>query len=113
MLDLAFNSKELRTICESEAPAKRKLGVNVAALLKHRVADLRAATSIKDLLVGKPRLLDDSSNQYMVVDLCDGYRVIFCANHPNNPLTESGKIDWLRVSRIKILWIGSDYDRIQ
>ncbi len=111
-MELAFDSKPLRTICESEAYAKRKFGVKVANDLKHRLADLRAAKSTKDLLAGGPRLLDGSTDQHMVVDLGDGYRLIFCANHPNNPMAESGKVDWLKVSRIKILEIESDYDYI-
>lgn len=108
-LELAFDSKSLRTICESEAHARRELGPTVAEILKHRLADLRAATSVRDLLVGWPRTLDSESHQHMVVDLCDGYYVVFCANHPNNPMTESGQLDWSKVNRIKILRIESDH----
>jgi proteic killer suppression protein len=109
-LELAFESKSLRTLCESEAHAKRKLGPTVAEVLKHRLADLRAATSVKDLLVGLPRVLDGTDHQHMVIDLYDHYRVVFCANHPNNPVAESGKLDWPKVSRIKILRIEGDHD---
>ena len=44
-LELAFESKELRDVCENEAEAKRQLGDSVAEMLKHRLADLNAATS--------------------------------------------------------------------
>lgn len=107
-LELAFKSKELRTICESEAHAKCNLGSKVAEALKHRLADLRAATSIVDLVAGRPRIADGGHSQQMIVDLCDGYRITFCANHPNNPVTEHGKLDWTKVSRIKILGIERD-----
>jgi hypothetical protein len=46
----------------------------------------------------------------MAVDLCDGYRIVFDANHPNIPLTETGSIDWAKVSRIKILRIDNNND---
>lgn len=108
-LELAFDSRSLRSICESEAQAQRELGLSVAEMLKHRLADLRAATSINDLMVGQPRELDSAQINHIVVDLCAGYLMIFCANHPNNPLTESGKIDWPKVSRIKILRIEGDH----
>jgi proteic killer suppression protein len=104
-LELAFDSESLRTICESEAYAKRELGSKIAEILKHRLADLCAATSIKDLVAGNPRILDGTDNQQMVVDLSDSHRIVFCANHPNKPEAETGKLDWLKVSRIKILGI--------
>ena len=109
-MELAFDSKSLRTICESEAFAKRELGTVVAEVLKHRLADLRAATFVTDIVAGRPRVLDGVGNQHMVVDLCDAHRMDFCANHPNNPVTRAGELDWAKVSRIKILRIEGDYD---
>lgn len=109
-LDLAFDSKLLRTICENEEEAVHELGQPVGEVLKHRLADLRAAVSVNDLLVGRPRILDgDIQNLHMIIDLCDGYQVIFSANHPNNPTGENGKTDWQKVSRIKILRIERNY----
>jgi proteic killer suppression protein len=109
LLEIAFDSRLLRTICESEALAKRELGSTVAEALKHRLADMRAATSVKDLLVGHPRVLDGTNGQHMIIDLYGGYQIIFCANHPNNPVMEAGTLDWLRVSRIKLLRIERNH----
>jgi hypothetical protein len=106
-LELAFESRELRDICESEAEARRHLGDSVAEMLKHRLADLDAASSPKDLLVGQPRLGADTET--MVIDLCEGHRLVFTANHPNNPTTPDGKLDWTRVRRIRILRIESEH----
>jgi len=109
-LDLAFDSRELRTICENEDDAIRELGSSVAQALKHRLADLRAALSIADLLVGNPRIVEDETqNKTMFIDLRDDYQVVFCANHPKNPVLEDGKIDWSKVSRIKIMRIERNY----
>ena len=107
-LELAFETRPLRTICENESHAKCEFGSTVAEALKHRLADLRAATSIIDLVAGRPRVSDGANSQHMVVDLCGGYRIVFCPNHPNNPVTESGKLDWPKATRIKILGIESD-----
>ena len=71
-------------------------------MLKNRLADMRAAKSAKDLVAGKPRTED---SQYMVVDLSEGYTIVFKANHTNNPLTEASDLDWAKVTRIKILRI--------
>jgi hypothetical protein len=109
-LELAFDSKLLRTICENDEHAKRQLGRSVAEILKHRLADLRAAASPKDLVAGRPRVLHGGDRQYMAVDLPDGYRVVFSANHAKNPMTETGDLDWARVGRIKILNIERGHE---
>jgi proteic killer suppression protein len=107
-LELAFDTKVLRTICESEAHARRELGSHVAEALKHRLADLRAATSPKDLVAGRPRELATKSQRRMALDLSDGLSIVFCANHPKAPLTAGGDLDWSRVNRVKILRIGKE-----
>lgn len=106
-LELAFESKELRDVCENEAEAKRQLGDSVAEMLKHRLADLNAATSPRDLIAGRPRLSEDG--QRMIVDICAGSYLIFAANHPKNPTTSNGDLDWGRVNRIRILGVGDDH----
>ena len=105
-MELAFDDKSLRTLCESEAPARRELGLEVAEVLKRRLADLCAATSVKDLVAGQPRELDAA---HMAVDLCDGHRIVFCANHSSNPMTETGDLDWSKVNRVKVLRIERDH----
>jgi hypothetical protein len=105
-LELAFETKSLRDICESEERATIELGEAVGEALRHRLADLVAATSTKDVLVGRPRRVDD----YMVIDLGTTQRLVFKANHVENPKTESNDIDWNRVSRIKLLRIEGDHD---
>jgi hypothetical protein len=102
-LELAFESQALRTICEDEDRAREELDPTVAEMLKHRLADLRAAKTPKDLLVGHPRVGDDSG--WMVVDLAGDSRIVFKANHVKNPVGKDGELDWSRVSRIKILRI--------
>lgn len=108
-MQIAFDKKSLRQICESECKAKSDLGAKVADVLKRRLADLRAATCVNDLVAGRPRTLESARREKMVVEICDGFRLIFCVNHSNIPVLESGEVDWSRVNRIKILEIGSDH----
>ena len=105
-MELAFETKLLREICESEETAKRELGTKVAEELKRRLADLRAAASVGDLPVAKPRKMSETC----VFDLADGYKLSFSPNHSNNPLLKSGKIDWAKVARIKILSIEPHHE---
>lgn len=102
-MELAFESQALRSICEDEDRARQELDPSVAEMLKHRLADLRAAKTPKDLLVGHPRL--DESGNWMIVDLSGASRIVFKANHVKNPTGKNGELDWSRVNRIKILRI--------
>ncbi len=104
-LELAFASKSLRTSCENECQATLEFNARLAEMLKHRLADLRAATSPRDLVTGRPRIVRDAGGEYMMIDLAEDYRLAFTANHTKNPVAESNDIDWAKVTRIKILWI--------
>ena len=103
-MEIAFETKELRTICEIEAHAQDRLGDETAGAPKRRLADIRSAETISDLIAGRPRELDNGTGQ-MVIDLYSNYRLVFCANHPSNTVADIGNLDWSRVSRVKILSI--------
>ncbi len=107
-LDLAFNTIELRKICENEVYAKQKLGPIASTSLKHRLADLLAASSINDIIVGNLRPLDNNNKQ-MIIDITEDYVMVFSQNHRKVLTDDLGKIDWYKTTRIKILYIGS-YD---
>jgi proteic killer suppression protein len=103
-LELSFANKPLRQLCESSVNANRKLGVDTANELRRRVADLRAATSVQDLIMGAPR---EAPVGQIALDVGPCFQITFCANHNIVPKAESGAIDWSKVSRVKILAIES------
>jgi len=105
LLELAFVNKALRQLCENSAKANRELGNGVADRLRRRVADLRAATCVSDLLVGTPEEISRTDQPQIIIDLRNGFQIRFCANHNTVPKHESGAIDWSKVSRVKILAI--------
>ena len=102
-MDLSFDTQLLRNLCESDKKAKQKLGHDVADQLRRRIADLRAAETIDDLAASPPYGLDGSAS--LAVELCDGWRVVFAANHTEMPVVSSGAIDWSVVDRIRIVAI--------
>jgi len=108
-LELAFSSVQLRIICENESHAKKELGSEVALVLKRRLADLAAAKSIQDLVVGDLRYLDGLNKNQMTIDLCDGHRLVFSANHPTNLATSTHELNWQKVSRLKLLRIENEH----
>ncbi|HRJ54976.1 MAG TPA: hypothetical protein PLV64_01740 [Anaerolineales bacterium] len=106
-MDLAFENTAIRNICEDEKEAERELGPSVSRILQHRLADFNAAMNINDILVGNPQVCEYSlhDRKEMAIDFHSDYRLIFRANHPQNPLDEMGRVDWTKVRRIKILRI--------
>ena len=109
-MELAFESRELRSVCEQESTANEQLGTEIAKALRNRLADLRAATSIADLIVGNPRTIEAGAMACLCIDLGDGCQLVLRPNHPENPVTDSGSIDWPKVRRIKVTHIGGKYD---
>jgi hypothetical protein len=105
-LVLAFDTKPLRDLCESAEIAENVLGAAVANALRRRLADLRAAESARDLVVGHPRPLREDSTHEMVIDIDQDVQLVFRVNHPSPPMTSDGAVDWARVNRVKILLIG-------
>ena len=71
--------------------------------LKHRLADMVAATNPSDLLAGCPRVGTDPST--MVVELGNGYVLLFASNHVRRRHTSDGHVNWAKVSRVRILEI--------
>lgn len=104
-MELAFESKELREICQNEQEMVRQLGAALSEALKRRLSDLRAAPSVRDLPAGEPRIVDAGHSECMVINLDRMRRLVFAANHIKNPTAADGSVDWTRVSRIKILRI--------
>ena len=105
LLELAFATKSLRELCESQLRAERKFGIAIARKLRARLADLRDAESINDVIAGRPELLTDAPEK-MAMNIGEKVCIVFCANHVSNPLADAGRVKWSRVNRIKILDIG-------
>jgi plasmid maintenance system killer protein len=105
-LEISFQDRSIRTLCEDPDAASIRFGQAVAKDLMSRLADIDATDFIEDLVVGNPGELKEDNLYNYKVELGEGYRLIFCCNHVKNiPLTENGSIDWKRVTRIKILKI--------
>ena len=104
-MDLAFEDEQLRAICIKRGRAVAVLGPEVAHELNKRIADVRAAETALDLLVGT-RFVDGGGYEALHVSLASGFELILVANHVQNPTTASGKMDWGKVVRVKVLEIS-------
>lgn len=109
-LKLAFETEELRDLCTSEVIALRELPSAVAQSLFRRLADIRAASNILYLPVGKPAELDAAPPGLVVVKLHQNHHLLFSAAHQQVPILSSGSVNWDSVTSVKLLKIGHDKD---
>lgn len=104
-MELSFQTRALRDTCESTDKLRRQYGDRAGESVKARLADLRAASTINDVVIGTPREVSHDGRPAMTLDLEDGYTMVFCPNHLKTPVSADASVDWSSVSRIKILAI--------
>lgn len=108
MLEISFAERSLRSLCENGAKAEAALGIEAAVRLQRRLADLRAVTSVKDLVAGSFIEKKGKLGNELTFYLGGGYLMVVTPNHMVMPLLRSGKTDWKRVRRIKVLKIEQE-----
>ena len=104
-MEVAFRTKALRNLCENEELMERKFGPEVSRALVRRLADLRASTSLSDVVLGNPQDVPGTGRQSKMIELAAGYRLVIRANHAKNPTLSDGTTDWQRVSHVQVLSI--------
>lgn len=107
-LEVAFQSKELRSTCESPARARRELGDSAASILRRYIADLEAVETVAELVeIGLEFESCGSKMGLIRFRLCERQHLYCEVNHQHIPI--SGEVvDWTKVSRLKVVRIGSD-----
>lgn len=94
---------ELREQCADEAVAAQTLPTEVAAALKHRIADIQAADSMQEVLAGKPRKGTYNGEECYVIDLGMSHQLTLVSAHAEPRLTADGSLDWSRIRRVKVV----------
>jgi hypothetical protein len=75
--------------------------------LRRRLADLRAASSVNDLVAGTPQLSRDASGA-MQLNIGEGFVIRFVPNHPKQSKVGDRDLDWKGVTRVKVVGIAKD-----
>jgi proteic killer suppression protein len=109
-MEITFLDDDLREICEKEKIAKRKIGALSAKKLKTRLADIRAVNIVTDLVAGHPHPLEGDRRGEFSLRLHDGHRLVFVPDLIPVPFKESDSVDWSKVTKIKIIYIGDYHD---
>jgi hypothetical protein len=103
LLELAFKTKELRSVCEDAAHAEALYGPVVTAALVGRLADLRAAEHLLQLPFAEVRPAGGDDPEHIVIALTAGRSLVLAANHVTPPRAPDGAIAWEHVNRVRIL----------
>jgi proteic killer suppression protein len=109
-MDIDFKDKKLRELCEQRGLAERKLGAPCARKLLSRLGDLQAARCVTELPAGRPHPLRGDRAGQFALDLEGGRRLVFEPDHNPVPAKDDGGIDWGRVTRVRIVFVGDYHD---
>lgn len=101
-MELAFDTKELRAICEEPDVALAALGQAMAMTLRDRVADLRAADNLSELPLEAPTEAFEGGS--VELPLSNGGRLIFHVAQPSLRWTD-GRAPAEAIWRLKIMRI--------
>ncbi len=96
---------ELRTICEKSEEAESKLGKDIARKLQSRLADLVSIENIEEMLLGNPTAVKENGFEACKINIINDAAMLVIANHIRTPLSYSNRMDWDKISRIKIVKI--------
>lgn len=100
----------LRAFCEQQRLAVKELGKPCARKLRSRLADLQAVAHVRELVAGHPHPLTGDRLGQFALSLHGGVRLVFEPDHDPIPMLRAGGIDWARVTRIRIVFIGDYHD---
>ncbi len=109
-MQIAFNNKKLRELCENRKKAEAELGSDCSRKLRTRLSDLEAVDNVYELTAGHPHPLEPDSSREFSLDLSDGKRLVFKPDHEPAPLNNNNTTDWAKVTAIIIVYIG-DYHK--
>jgi len=106
-MELSFASEELRGICESRRRATNKLGADTAKSLEMILADIDACQTVLEFTALYGDHAAPSKNDCWQVTLEGGTTMTFTSGHVATPCKKDGRVDWQRVTRVKIEAIGA------
>jgi hypothetical protein len=104
-MELAFATRDLRTLCENSDVARDVFGTPAADQLKARLADLRASDNLQEFLkLGLPGV--GVAKTIVTIELSQGRRMLLKSNHrPPGEATE-----WQRVRRVQVIAIDEEVE---
>jgi hypothetical protein len=101
-LDLRFASPELRAICERRTAAERLLGEAAARKLRSRLSDIRAASDIREVVLGRPSCSQRGRVTFL---LSTTHCLVVASAAMTIPRQSNKQIDWAKVNIFEVVEI--------
>ena len=101
-MEIAFETQQLRTLCEHASKATKEWGITAADALRSRLADLIVADSVYDVPGSKWEQMDDPRD--LLISLNGGLKLVVRCNQANPPMA-GANLDWRVITRIKVMEI--------
>ena len=105
-MEIAFASKKVAKLCNSQKEMRADLGPRCAARLQQRLEELRAAVTLEDMRVlpgARCHELTQDRKGQLAVDLVHPRRLVFEPAHDPVPTKADGGLDWPEVTEIVIV----------
>lgn len=109
-MEIEFANKHLRDLCNDDRVAKRKFDAAIVNQLHHRLMDIQATRVVTDLHTGKPHPLERERAGQFALTLVGLYRLVFEPANDPIPIKTDGTVDWAKVNKVKIVYIGNYHD---
>lgn len=100
-VELAFRTRALRARCEDPTTGRINWTPDVQEQLRNRLADLRAADSPLELIVGAPQLVEGPRPR-IEVKITDQHIMVCHVNHASVPRDTQAKVQWNKIYRIRV-----------
>ena len=108
-MDLAFQTKELRDVCERRAVATAKIGVAAALELEQRLADIDAVETAAELIRLFPDYVVKRASDEFLLRLSSGHELVLRSGHVETATTPDGSTDWTKVMRFRVMALDTDH----
>jgi hypothetical protein len=101
-LELRFASPELRAACERRTAAEHLLGQATARKLRSRLSDIRAASDIRDVVLGRPSYSQRGRVTFL---LSTSHRLVVASAVTPIPRQQNKQVDWAQVNIFEVVEI--------
>lgn len=102
-VEISFETKSLRDMCEIESLAIEAIGAPAAEALKRRLSDIRAADAIHEVLAGRPHTVTANGLVSRQFQLSPELVLRVAPNHIKPRLKTDGAPDWERIRRVRVI----------
>jgi hypothetical protein len=103
-MEIAFDTRSLRSLVESARSLTSRFGASSAQSIMMLISDLRAVDSVNEL-IAVDFSFSSETRKVLTLSTKDGARLIMEPNHLTVPMSTEGQVEWQHVFRVRITGI--------